>query len=105
MAGNGQESTSIENSRFSGDFDDEDSFDDEGMEMGAYAEDFGTRPYQFEPMAKKKAGAEFGEEDDEKMVDPRDSGEIGRLQNVEWLVSFGVSHRVWSKNKRRCRFL
>ena len=102
MVGNGCESILSENSRFSGDFDDEDSFDDEGMEMGAYAEDFGTRPYQFELMGKKKAGVEVGEEDDEKMVDPHDSGEIGHLHNVEWLVSFGVSHRVRSKNKRRC---
>ena len=43
MAGNGHESTSSENCRFSDAFDYEDSFDDEGMKMGAYAEGFTTR--------------------------------------------------------------
>ena len=34
-------------------------------------------------MARKKAGSEDGEADGENMVNPRDNGEIGRLQNVE----------------------
>ena len=37
------ESTSSENCRFSDVFDYEGSFDDEGMKMGTYAEDFTTR--------------------------------------------------------------
>ena len=43
MAGNGHESTSGKNCRFSDAFDYEDSFDDEGMKMGTYADDFRTR--------------------------------------------------------------
>ena len=34
-------------------------------------------------MTRKKAGSEVGEADGDNMVNPRDSGEIGRLQNVE----------------------
>ena len=39
------------------------------------------------------------------MANPRDSGEIGRLQNVGWLVSFHLLHPIWSKSKHRCQFL
>ena len=42
MAGNGHEWTSSKNCRFSDAFDYEDSFDDEGMKMGMYAEDLRT---------------------------------------------------------------
>ena len=34
-------------------------------------------------MVRKKAGSEVGEADSDNMVNPRDSAEIGRLQNVE----------------------
>ena len=43
MAANGHESTSSKNCRFSDAFDYEDSFDDEDMKMGTYAEDLRTR--------------------------------------------------------------
>ena len=42
MAGKGHESTSDKNCRFSDAFDYGYSFDDEGMKMGTYAEDFAT---------------------------------------------------------------
>ena len=48
-------------------------------------------------MAKEKAGSEVAEVAGDNKVNPRDSGEIGRLQNVKWLVSFDLSHPVWPK--------
>ena len=36
-------------------------------------------------MARKKPGLEVDEADGDNMVNPRDSGEIGRLQKVEYL--------------------
>ena len=43
------------------------------------------RILQLEPasLARKKAGSEVGEADGDNMVNPRDNGEIGRLQDVK----------------------
>ena len=83
MAYNGHVSTSSKNCRFSDVFDFEDSFDDEDMTMGTYTENLRTRSRYFEPMARKKAGSEVGETDGDNLVNPCNSGGIGRLQNVE----------------------
>ena len=56
MAGKGHESTSSKKYRFSDAFDCENSFDDEGMKMWTYSEDFRTGTREFEPVARKKAG-------------------------------------------------
>ena len=78
------ESTSSSDISSQGTVDSDDStFEETEAYSGRQQEYLGTRPYSFEPRIEKKEDCEAGDEDGAH-VDPRDCGDISRLQNVEW---------------------
>ena len=78
------ESTSSNDISSQGTVDSDDStFEETEAYSGRQQEYLGARPYSFEPRIEKKEDCEAGDEDGAH-VDPRDCGDISRLQNVEW---------------------
>ena len=66
---------------------DDSTFEETEAYSGRQQEYLGARPYSFEPRIEKKEDCEAGDEDGAH-VDPRDCGDISRLQNVEWYRDF-----------------